>query len=146
MKLSTRARYGVRLMIVLAMNHGQRPVFLKDIAKGENISEKYLSLIMIPLRSAGLVNSIRGANGGYTLAKDPSQISMKEIVDVLEGNFCLVDCVKDPSACPRVPICVSRDVWAMIDGQISETLSGITLDALIKMKKEKNEQAIMHNI
>jgi len=146
MKLSTRARYGVRLMIVLAMNHGQGPVFLKDIAKGENISEKYLSLIMIPLRSAGLVNSIRGANGGYTLAKDPSQISMKDVVDVLEGDSCLVDCVKDPSACPRVPICVSRDVWAMIDGKISETLSGITLDALIKMKQEKSEQAIMHNI
>jgi Rrf2 family protein len=146
MKLSTRARYGVRLMIALAVNHGQGPVFLKDIAKGENISEKYLSIIMIPLRSAGLVNSIRGANGGYTLAKDPSQISMKDVVDVLEGDSCLVDCVKDPSACPRVPICVSRDVWAMIDGKISETLSGITLDALIKMKQEKSEQAIMHNI
>jgi len=146
MKLSTRARYGVRLMIALAVNHGQGPVFLKDIAKGENISEKYLSIIMIPLRSAGLVNSIRGAKGGYTLAKDPSQISMKDVVDVLEGDSCLVDCVKDPSACPRVPICVSRDVWTMIDGKISETLRGITLDALIKMKQEKSEQAIMHNI
>jgi len=92
------------------------------------------------------VNSIRGANGGYTLAKDPSQISMKDIVDVLEGDSCLVDCVKDPSACERVPICVSRDVWAMIDGKIAETLSGITLDSLIKMKQEKAEQAIMHNI
>lgn len=146
MKLSTRSRYGVRLMIVLALNYGKGPVFLKDIAKGENISKKYLSLIMIPLRSSGLVNSLRGANGGYTLARDPSQINMKEIVDVLEGDSCLVDCVKDPSTCPRVPICVSRDVWAIIDGQISETLSGITLETLIKMNQEKAEQAIMHNI
>jgi Rrf2 family protein len=146
MKLSTRARYGVRLMIALALNYPNGPVFLKDIAKGENISEKYLSLIMIPLRSAGLVNSIRGAHGGYSLAREPSQINLKEIVDLLEGDSSLVDCVKDPSACPRVPICVSRDVWAMIGGKISETLSAITLDTLVKMNQEKTEQAIMHNI
>jgi len=146
MKLSTRARYGVRLMIALALNYPNGPVFLKDIAKGENISEKYLSLIMIPLRSAGLVNSIRGAHGGYSLAKEPSQINLKEIVDVLEGDSSLVDCVKDPSTCPRVPICVSRDVWAMIGGKISETLSAITLDTLVKMNQEKTQQAIMHNI
>jgi len=146
MKLSTRSRYGVRLMIVLAMKYGKGPVFLKDIANGENISEKYLSIIMISLRSAGLVNSIRGANGGYTLARAPEQINMKEIVDVLEGDSCLVDCIKDPSRCPRVPICVSRDVWAMIGGKISETLSAITLGSLVKMNREKAEQAIMHNI
>jgi Rrf2 family protein len=146
MKLSTRARYGVRLMIVLALNYGKGPVFLKDIAKGENISEKYLSLIMIPLRSSGLVNSIRGANGGYILARAPAQINMKEIVDVLEGDSGLVDCVKNPSTCQRVPICVSRDVWAMIDGKISETLTAITLETLVKMNQEKTEQAIMHNI
>jgi len=146
MKLSTRARYGVRLMISLALNYPNGPVFLKDIAKGENISEKYLSLIMIPLRSAGLVNSIRGAHGGYSLAREPAQINMKEIVDVLEGDSGLVDCVKNPSTCQRVPICVSRDVWAMIDGKISETLSAITLDKLVKMNQEKAAQAIMHNI
>ncbi|MGD0280318.1 MAG: Rrf2 family transcriptional regulator, partial [Smithella sp.] len=77
MKLSTRARYGVRLMVALAVNYDKGPVFLKDVAKGENISEKYLSLIIIPLRRIGLVNSIRGAHGGYLLAKDPSQITMK---------------------------------------------------------------------
>ena len=122
MKLSTRARYGVRLMVELALNYGKGPVFLKDIANGQNISEKYLSLIIIPLRGVGLVNSIRGAYGGYSLAKDPSQITMKEIVDVLEGDCSLVDCVKNPSACPRVPICASHDIWAIIGGKISETL------------------------
>ena len=146
MKLSTRARYGVRLMVALALNYGKGPVFLKDIAKGESISEKYLSLIIIPLRRVGLVNSIRVAYGGYSLAKDPTQITMKEIVDVLEGDCSLVNCVKDPSTCPRVPICASHDVWAIIGGKISETLNSITLDMLVTMNREKAEKAMMHSI
>ena len=146
MKLSTRTRYGVRLMIALAYKYGQATVFLKDIAKGENISEKYLSLIIIPLRRVGLVNSIRGAHGGYSLAKDPSQITLKEIVDVLEGDCSLVDCVKNPSSCPRVPMCAIRDIWSIIGRQISETLNSITLDTMIKMKQEKAGNAIMNNI
>lgn len=133
-------------MVALALNYEKGPVFLKDIAKGENISEKYLSLIIIPLRGVGLVSSIRGAHGGYSLAKDPSQITMKEIVDVLEGDCSLVNCVNDPSACPRVPICASHDIWAIIGGKISETLNSITLDMLVKMNREKAEKAMMHNI
>jgi len=146
MKLSTRARYGVRVMVELALNYGKGSVILKDISKRQNISEKYLSLIIIPLRGVGLVNSIRGAYGGYSLAKDPSQITMKEIVDVLEGDCSLVNCVNDPSACPRVPICASHDIWAIIGGKISETLNSITLDMLVKMNREKAEKAMMHNI
>jgi Rrf2 family protein len=133
-------------MVALALNYEKGPVLLKDIAKGENISEKYLSLIIIPLRGVGLVNSIRGAHGGYSLAKDPSQITMKEIVDVLEGDCSLVNCVNDPSACPRVPICASHDIWAIIGGKISETLNSITLDMLVKINREKAEKTMMHNI
>jgi len=141
MKLSTRARYGVRLMLALAQNYGREPVYLKDIAKQEEISEKYLSLIIMPLRGIGLVNSVRGAYGGYNLAKDPSQITLKEIVDILEGDCSLVDCVKDPSVCPRVSTCVSHDVWAAIGGKISETLSSITLDMMVRMNREKAKKA-----
>jgi Rrf2 family protein len=133
-------------MVALALNYGQSPIFLKDIAKGENISEKYLSLIIIPLRRIGLVNSIRGAYGGYRLAKEPSQITMKEIVDVLEGDCSLVDCVKNPSTCPRVSTCASHDIWVIIGGKISETLSSITLDMLVKMNQEKAGNAMMNNI
>jgi len=133
-------------MAALALNYGQAPVFLKDIAKGESISEKYLSLIIIPLRRVGLVNSIRGAHGGYSLAKDPSQITMKEIVDVLEGDCSLVDCVNNPSTCPRVTICASHDIWAIIGEKISETLRSITLNMLVKMNQEKAGNAMMHNI
>jgi len=141
MKLSTRARYGVRLMLALAQNYGKEPVYLKDIAKQEDISEKYLSLIIMPLRGIGLVNSVRGAYGGYNLAKDPSQITLKEIVDILEGDCSLVDCVKDPSACTRVSTCVSHDIWATIGGKISEVLSSITLEMMVRMNREKLKKA-----
>jgi Rrf2 family protein len=133
-------------MVALAIQYGKGPVFLKDIAKGEDISEKYLSLIIIPLRSVGLVNSIRGAHGGYNLSREPSQITLKEIVDVLEGNCTLVDCVKNPSSCSRVPICASHDTWAAIGEKISETLSAITLETLVKMNQEKAENIIMQDI
>jgi Rrf2 family protein len=146
MKLSTRARYGVRIMVELALNYGRGPVFLKDISRRQSISEKYLSLIIIPLRGVGLVNSSRGAYGGYSLAKEPSQITMKEIVDVLEGNCSLVDCVKNPSACSRVPLCASHDIWAMVGNRISETLNSITLEMLVKINREKAEKTMMHNI
>ena len=146
MKLSTRTRYGVRLMVVLAHNYGKGPVFLKDIAKGENISEKYLSLIIIPLRGVNLVNSVRGAHGGYKLSKEPSQITLKEIVDVLEGDCSLVECVKNPSTCERSPICATHDVWAMIGEKISETLRSVTLDQLVKMNQDKTNNTLMQGI
>jgi Rrf2 family protein len=141
MKLSTRARYGVRLMLVLAQNYGKEPVYLKDIARQEEISEKYLSLLIMPLRGIGLVTSVRGAYGGYNLARDPKEITLKEIVDVLEGDCSLVNCVKNPSSCSRVATCVSHDIWATIGGKIAETLSSITLDMMLGMNQEKAEKA-----
>ncbi|MDQ5984881.1 MAG: HTH-type transcriptional regulator CymR [Syntrophus sp. SKADARSKE-3] len=137
MKLSTRSRYGVRLMLALAERNGSGPVFLKDIAKRETISEKYLSLIVIPLRRAGLIRSTRGAHGGYTLAKSSAEITVSHIVDILEGESCVVDCVKYPENCPRVPTCPSRDIWAVLEGKIRETLSAVTLDDLVRIGREK---------
>jgi Rrf2 family transcriptional regulator, cysteine metabolism repressor len=102
-------------------------MYLKDVAEAEEISEKYLSLLVIPLRQAGLIHSIRGAYGGYSLAKDPSQIDLGEIVEVLEGDS-IVDCLKDPSACPRVAGCKSRDIWVYLGEKISEALCSITLE------------------
>ena len=145
MKLSTRSRYGLRLMLALARNYGKGNTFLKDIAHEEDISEKYLSLIIIPLKGVGLVSSVRGSSGGYALAKEPSQITLKDIVDVLEGD-CLVDCLKDPKVCPRVSTCASHDIWALLGGKISETLNGITLAQLVIMNKEKMERAISPSI
>jgi Rrf2 family protein len=141
MRLSTRARYGMRLMLALAVNYDRGPMYLKDIARAEEISEKYLSLLMIPLRQAGLVHSLRGAYGGYSLAKAPSQITLGEIVEVLEGN-CIVDCVKDPSACPRISVCSSHDIWAFLDEKISETLRSITLEQWLTELDRKRSAAM----
>ena len=132
-------------MLALARNYGKGNTFLKDIAHDEEISEKYLSLIIIPLRGVGLVHSARGSSGGYTLAREPSKITLKDIVDVLEGD-CLVDCLKDPNACSKVSTCASRDIWALLGGKISETLSSITLEQLVLMNKEKMEKAISPSI
>ncbi len=118
---------------------------MKDIAKKEEISEKYLSLIIIPLRRAGLVNSNRGAYGGYTLAREPSKITVKEIVDILEGD-CLVNCIEDSSACSRISTCAARDIWVLLGEKISETLESITLEKLAGMSKEKSENSMSHQI
>lgn len=132
-------------MLALARNYGKGNTFLKDIAREEEISEKYLSIIIIPLKGIGLVNSVRGSSGGYTLAKAPSQITLKNIVDVFEGD-CLVDCVKNPRACPRVNTCATRDIWTLLGGKISEILNSITLEQLVAMNNEKKEQAISPSI
>lgn len=135
----------MRLMLALARNQGQGPVFLKDLAKCEDISEKYLSQIVIPLRGAGLVNSIRGAHGGYTLGKSPAAITLKQIVAPLEGD-CLVDCVQNPSACLRVATCASRDVWTLVTEKIFSTLDDITLEQLLHLEQDKIERSMSQNI
>lgn len=145
MKISTRARYGARLMLELGLYYSE-PMFLKDIAKLEDISEKYLSQIIIPLKAAGLVTSFRGAHGGYVLTRPPENITLKEIVGVLEGDFSLVGCIKNPSECPRVCVCVARDLWSNLSEKISQTLESVKLSDLVRECKEKQRNAMMYNI
>lgn len=141
MKLSTRARYGMRMMLALAAHHGRGPLYLSDIALAEAISEKYLSLLVIPLKRAGLIQSIRGAYGGYSLARAPAQINLGEIVEVLEGD-CIVECLKDPSACPRLSVCTSHDIWAFLEEKISEALRSITLDQWLNELERKGRSTL----
>ncbi len=138
MRLSTRARYGTRLMLELALNFKKGTVFLKDIARKEEISEKYLSHLVIPLKASGLISSSRGAHGGYMLAKPPSQINLKEIVQILEGNISLVECVKNPSVCSRVSKCAARDLWGKLDEKVSDVLNSVTLEDLMNSQKKIN--------
>ncbi|MDD5038619.1 MAG: Rrf2 family transcriptional regulator [Dehalococcoidales bacterium] len=137
MKLSTRGRYGVRLMIELALHHGAGPVLLKEIAERQGISEKYLWHLINPLKTTGLVNSIRGAHGGYVLGKAPEAITLKEILQVLEGSLCLVDCVDNPSLCERSSSCVSRDIWGEASKNLRQTMADTTLAAMAERQKEK---------
>jgi Rrf2 family protein len=136
MKLSTRSRYGVRMMYELALRYGREPVIIKDIAKRQQISEKYLSKLIIPLKGAKLVSSARGAHGGYVLARDPSKITLREIVEILEGDISPVECVVNGSICSQVESCPTYDLWCGLDRSISGYLEGITLESLVKKAGE----------
>jgi Rrf2 family protein len=137
MKLSTHSRYGLRLMLALGINNKKEPMSLKDIARSENISEKYLSQIIIPLKSRGLVNTFRGAHGGYVLSRPASQIKLLDIIETLEGDMCLVDCVKKPDMCDRSSECVTRDIWDEMSGLLTEFLGSLTLEDIIMKYMEK---------
>lgn len=117
-------------MLDLALHPDERSVMLKDIAKRQDVSEKYLSQIIIPLKSAGFVTSIRGAHGGYTLAKDPSEITLKGIVEAVEGEVTIIDCIRERKHCKRADSCTMRDVWCRLDETIGNFLAGITLKTL----------------
>jgi len=139
MKLSTRSRYGTRLMLKLALNYQKGPISLKDIAQQEEISEKYLSQLVIPLRASGLIYSLRGFQGGYQLSKSPSQISIKDIVQALEGNISPVECVKNPSICSKADDCSVRDIWGNLYKKIHETLDSVSLKDLLESKELKEK-------
>lgn len=139
MKLSTRGRYGVRLMFDLALHYGDGPIYLKDIAGRQGISAKYLWQLINPLKTTKLIISTRGAHGGYILGKAPERISLKEILDVLEGSLCLVDCVDNPSICERASSCVSRDIWGEASKGMRQMLENTTLAAMVKRQKEKRQ-------
>lgn len=146
MKLSTRLRYGTRLMLELALHYKKGPVFLSQIAKKEDISEKYLSQITIPLKAAGLVNSSRGIHGGYSLNLKPQDISVKDIASVLEGDLSLVKCVKNSKACNRASLCVTQEVWGNLTEIIEQTLDSVTLDELVEKCRKKAQQGAMYSI
>ena len=139
MKLSTRGRYGVRLMFDLALHYGDGPIYLKDIAERQGISAKYLWQLINPLKVTKLITSTRGAHGGYILGREPERISLKEILDILEGSQCLVDCVDNPSICERASSCVSRDIWREVSKGMRQTLENTTLAEMVKRQKEKRQ-------
>lgn len=140
MKLSTKGRYGVRLMLDLASHFGEGPVILKQISQREEISEKYLWQLINPLKSVGLVRATRGAHGGYVLAKTPSEITVKDILQVVEGSLCIVECVEKPSTCKRSSFCVARDLWGEASKTLSEKLEETTLADLVERKKIKQQK------
>jgi len=139
MKLSTKGRYGVRLMIDLAAHYGEGPILLREIAKREEISEKYLSNLVNPLKAAGLVEATRGVHGGYVVGREPSEITMQEIVEALEGSLCLVDCVEKPAACNRAAFCIASDLWREAADGIAQVLGKYTLADMVERQKAKRD-------
>lgn len=147
MKLSTKGRYGARLMLELALHYGQGPMLLKDVAERQEISEKYLGHLIPPLKAAGLVFSSRGAHGGYTLAKPPKEITLAEVLQAVEGGLVLVECVSLPAVCNRVETCVIRDIWDSVSRKMKEELSSITLlDMVERHKQKQNLQPLIYSI
>jgi Rrf2 family transcriptional regulator, cysteine metabolism repressor len=126
-------------MLELASHYGEGPIDLKEISKKEGISLKYLEQVIIPLRTAGLVKSVRGSKGGYALAKHPSEIFLNEIVEVLEGPLNLIECLGNPKSCHKVPVCVTRDIWKEVSDAIYRIFNSVTLEEMVQRKKEKGE-------
>jgi Rrf2 family protein len=146
-KLSTRSRYGTRLMVELAKRYKDGFVQLSEVSKNQSISLKYLEQIVIPLKRAQYIRSARGAGGGYVLAKPPEKIRLGEIVVLLERGWNLVECTSKPEVCDRYEDCLTREVWketarAMLEKLNSYTLSDlITLEA--KARVAKNDLSAM---
>lgn len=146
MRLSTRSRYGVRMMATLALRHGHGPVLLREISDRERISEKYLSQIVIPLRSALLVHSVRGARGGYALAREPDEITLREIVEVLEGGLDLASNDVDETRGITPAGAVIRGVWKQLAADMARSLEEITLEEIVRRVQEKGAGPVMYNI
>jgi len=130
-KLSTKGRYSLRAMLDLAVHFGQGQIQIKDISARQQISARYLEQLFIPLRKAGLVRSLRGAGGGFTLAKSPSEISFSEIIQVAEGSVVPVRCVDKPKLCPQSDVCITRNIWTEMGMAISKVLESTTLQDLV---------------
>lgn len=137
MKISTKIRYGTRAMLELASHFGEGPIDLREIAGKQNISLKYLEQVIIPLRAAGLVKSVRGSKGGYALAKHPSEIALNDVIEILEGPINLIECLKNPKVCQRSSFCVTRDIWGEVSRAIDGIFRSITFEEMVNRKREK---------
>ena len=130
MKLSTKGRYGVKAMVDLAINYGEEPVSIKSISERQSISEYYLEQLFSTLRRAELIKSIRGAQGGYILNRSPEQITIHQIIEVLEGPIEVSNCLED-AACNNIDCCATRLLWKKIKDSIDSVTSSITLKDIV---------------
>ncbi len=136
MKLSTRSRYGTRLILDMAQQRGKNPIQLGEIARRQNISLKYLEQIVRPLKRADYIRSFRGAKGGHILTKPPEQITVGEVVAIMEGTSFLTSCSKNPSVCDRVDRCPTRFLWMEASRAFFDRLNQITFADLLAAGKD----------
>jgi Rrf2 family cysteine metabolism transcriptional repressor len=141
MKISTRARYGTRAMLDLALHCGEGAVMVRDIGDRQQISTRYLEQLLFNLKLAGMVSSSRGMRGGFTLAKAPSEIKLLDIVQALDGPIAPVRCVDEPSLFCRSEYCATRDIWVKVKEAANKVLESVTLEDLVKQQQKKKTQA-----
>ena len=135
MKISTKGRYGLRILLDIALYRvGDKPRMIREIASNQEISEKYISRLIIELRKAGFVRSVRGVNGGYTLTRKPEDISVLDVLETMEGPVAIVDCTNSSGeACRRKPQCPTQRMWAEINQKIRSAFAAYTLKDLVEL-------------
>ena len=138
MKISTKGRYGLRILMDLAIHQSEKPRLIRDIAQSQQISEKYISRLVISLRKAGLIRSIRGVNGGFHLDRKPEDITLLEVVEVMEGPLAIVDCVRTPAKCSRTMHCAVHDIWNRLNADIRDAMQKLTLADIIEHYNQVN--------
>ena len=137
MKISTKGRYALRLMLDLAINDGEELIRIKDISKRQGISEKYLEQIISNLKRAGYVKSLRGAQGGYRLSMEPKEYSVGMILRLTEGNMVPVGCLEEKEEnCERMDSCITIRLWAMLNDAVKSVIDKVTLQDLVDWEKE----------
>lgn len=142
MKLSTKGRYGLRALIDLAVYSTDEAVSIQSIARRQNISDRYLEQLMGKLRRAGLVVSVRGAGGGYRLARPSGEISVGEVLRALEGNLDAVTCpgTEEGPGCEEADLCVTRYVWKRINDSITQAVDTIMIEQLVEESRRIREE------
>ena len=138
MKISTKGRYGLRILMDLALNQSEKPRLIRDIAKSQQISEKYISRLVIALRKAGMIRSVRGVNGGFHIAKKPEDITLLDVIEVMEGPLSIVDCVSAPKRCKISENCAPREVWCKLNEDIRDLMRGTTLADVLASYDRQN--------
>jgi Rrf2 family cysteine metabolism transcriptional repressor len=135
MNLSTKTRYGTRAVLDIAMNEAKGPVTLNEIAKRQDVSKKYVGHIVHQLLTAGVLESVRGPQGGYMLARPPKKIRLGEIIRALNGSMAPVRCVEKPAFCSRSKKCATQEIWTTIKERVDDVIDGVTLADLVKRQK-----------
>lgn len=132
MKITAKARYALRILMDIALNEKRNhPRTIREIADEQGIGEKFISRIAVSLREAGMIHSSRGPDGGFRLAKAPCDISLLAIIEALQGEISIVDCISPDESCPRKGTCVTRTVWSDVNTLIRSTLRTVTLEQIL---------------
>lgn len=140
MRISTKGRYALRLMLDLAMNDEGNAIRIKEIAARQEISDKYLEQIISILNKAGYVRSMRGPQGGYTLKKDPKEYTVGMILKLTEGSLAPVSCVEEgASGCEREDQCATVEVWKRLHAAVNDVVDNMTLADLVEIQKAKQQ-------
>lgn len=144
MKISTKGRYALRLMLDLAVHASGDPIRLKDVARRQNISEKYLEQIISVLNKAGYVRSIRGPQGGYVLQKTPEEYTVGMILRLTEGSLCPVECVEEKgNLCAMEKDCTTRILWQKLNDAINSVVDTVTLEDLVNWRAQQADHYVI---